>query len=253
MIDIHCHLLPGMDDGPAHEEEALRMAQAAVRSGIHTIIATPHHATRRYRNASDHIKQQVGAFSELLKERLIELRVFPGQEYRLNGNFVEDYQCGSIQPLADGLYVLVEWPAQEIPVYFSKFLTYMNQYRLQIIVAHPERNAAIMKRPEQVYDWIEQGVLFQVNAQSLLGGFGTKTQKSAVLLCKKQWAHFLASDAHSVLKRGFFLHEGYAALQEIGGLFYVDTMKENARRVLHGEQVLPFRTASPKKAIRFFQ
>ncbi|UHA71958.1 tyrosine-protein phosphatase [Paenibacillus sp. 481] len=244
MIDIHCHLLPGIDDGPATEAEALRLAAEAVRQGVRVIIATPHHATKRYSNERELIRAKVKSLIALLDKHRVPLKVLPGQEMRLTKHYAQDFEAGAWQPLADSRYMLIEWPSTGMPDDFLDFVRYAKQRRLQVIVAHPERNRSIIRKPELALALIEHGVLFQLTAKSLLGGFGLKAKRTARALCRQRCVHFLASDAHHVQRRGFHMREGYRELRRYMGAFYAEAVKRNAVKLVAGESIVPFRTAS---------
>jgi len=238
MIDTHCHILPNCDDGPKTSEGSIRMAQAAVRQGIHTIIATPHHATRKYNNSSTKIRRAVRLLNAKLKKQGIPLTVLPGQEFRLTEHYRTDYRKGRIQTLAGTSYLLVELPSRLIPDYFMDFLAYMNRHHIQVIIAHPERNFEIIKQPLMLQHWLEQGILLQVTTQSLVGYFGKKIQETAKWICKKQWAHLIASDAHDPVQRKFYMREGSKIVVECSGGTYLSQLQSNATRLIRGEGII---------------
>ncbi|WP_018757559.1 tyrosine-protein phosphatase [Paenibacillus terrigena] len=228
MIDTHCHILPNCDDGAQTIQDSLRMAAVAVTQGIHTIIATPHHGTKRYSNTAIKIQEGVIKLNERLKLNGIQLTVLPGQEFRLNEFYKVDHQTGRLQTMAGTSYLLVELPTRMIPSYFFEFINYMSHNHIKVVIAHPERNVGVIRNSKQLYEWIEAGVMLQVTSQSLVGVFGKKVQKIAALICKRKWAHFLASDAHNTLKRSFYLREGYAAIEQLCGRKYVNSILQNA-------------------------
>ncbi|WP_227793654.1 tyrosine-protein phosphatase [Paenibacillus guangzhouensis] len=236
MIDTHCHILPNCDDGPKTSEGSIRMAQAAVRQGIHTIIATPHHATRKYNNASSKIIRAVRLLNAKLKKQGIPLTVLPGQEFRLTEAYRTDYRKGRIQTLAGTSYLLVELPSRLVPDYFMDFLAYMNRHHTHIIIAHPERNFEIIKQPAMLQHWLTHGVLLQVTTQSLVGYFGKKIQETAKWICKKQWAHLIASDAHDPDQRKFYIREGSKIVVECSGATYLSQLHANAAHLIRGRR-----------------
>lgn len=247
MIDTHCHILPGADDGPKTMDGALRMAAVAARQGIRTIVATPHHATRRYQNSAVRIQHEVKVLNEQLRLRKISLRVLPGQEFHLTDAYMTEHEAGRLQTLAGTSYLLVELPSRTIPSYFSEFLAYMNRYNLHIIIAHPERNFGIIQNPDQLYDWMGQGILLQVTTQSLVGYFGRKIQKTAAYIVRQQWAHFLASDAHNTLQRTFYFRQGAAWIEKLGGREYRESLQTNAEQLIQGRLVIPRKPLVPKR------
>ncbi len=235
MIDTHCHILPGMDDGPRSMDAALRMAASAVRDGIQTIIATPHHTTKRYNNTARKIQRRVGLFNGKLKKHNIPLRILPGQEYRLTDSFRAEHRARRLQTLAGSSYLLVELPSRMIPGCLYEFFTYMKHHGIHPVIAHPERNLEIIDNPDQVLDWIENyGVRLQVTTQSLIGVFGRNVQETASYLCRKHWIHLVGSDAHNLSLRNFHFQEGYEAIKQLCGSSYMKILQEHAAKLIYG-------------------
>ncbi|MFU1798024.1 tyrosine-protein phosphatase [Paenibacillus azoreducens] len=238
MIDTHCHILPGVDDGPSTAEGALRMAAAAVKEGMQAVIATPHHATRRYTNTARKIRRRVAALNSRLKKNNIPLQIFPGQEFRLTDAYRAEHRAGRLQTLAGSAYLLVELPSRSIPSCFYEFLAYMKQRGIHPVIAHPERNLDVISNPDQVLAWIEEhGVRLQVTTQSLIGFFGDEVRRTASYLCKKRWIHFIGSDAHNNLKRRFYIKEGHEALERLCGSEYLQTLQHHAAQLIIGGKI----------------
>ncbi|WP_106766803.1 tyrosine-protein phosphatase [Paenibacillus faecalis] len=237
MIDIHCHILPGIDDGPGAMKASLSMARLAVEQGIHTIIATPHHRTRRYSNPASRIKRRVNAFNAMLKQSGIPLTVLPGQEFHLTSGYSKEHKKGRLQTLGNTSYVLVELPSRTFPAHFPQFLSYMKRHQLRVVLAHPERNAAFVQNPDFLYEWLQQDVLLQITTQSLVGYFGRRIQKTAAYICRNRWAHFLASDAHNSFQRSFYFKEGYEMAEQLGGLEFRDKLQSNAANLISGKDI----------------
>jgi len=238
MIDIHCHILPNVDDGPADLGESLRMAKIATNNGILGIIATPHHGNGRYANDPDRIIREVSAFNEKLRRHDIPLTVYPGQEFYLHDWFEQDLAGGNLLPLAGTKYVLVEWPSHSIPDAMNTFMERLRDKGLRPIIAHPERYASIMRHPNLLGEWIEKGALVQITSHSLLGFFGKKVRNTAIRLCERGWVHFIASDAHHSLRRSFFLKESYHVLSGVIGSLEVEKLQNNASELLRDSFIL---------------
>jgi len=238
MIDTHCHILPGVDDGPRSMEGALRMAMAAVDEGMQTVIATPHHATARYSNTARKIRRRVALLNQKLKKNGIPLQVLPGQEFRLTDKYRAEHRAGRLQTLAGSPYLLVELPSRGVPSCFHDFVSYMKKQGIHPVIAHPERNLAIMQNPDQVRRWIEEdGVRLQVTTQSLVGFFGKEVQQTASYLCMKRWIHLIGSDAHSPQRRHFYAKEGYEAIERLCGSPYLETLRQHAAQLIHGGKI----------------
>lgn len=174
MIDIHCHILPGIDDGAKNIEDSLNMARAAVKQGIHTIIATPHHQNSKYLNPKEDILLKVSELNEAIQEENISITILPGQETRIYGEILEDYNNNEILPLNHSNYLFIELPSGHVPRYTQQLLYDIQLQGLIPIIVHPERNQEIIERPEILFQFVEKGALTQVTAASISGAFGKK-------------------------------------------------------------------------------
>lgn len=231
MIEIHSHILPGLDDGPASTEEALKLAESAVEAGITKIIATPHHLNESHDNPRQEVEEATRLFELLLKEQDIPLQVRAGQEIRLHPRFMELWMNDELLTLASSKYILLELPYHEIPAYFPDLLHELRIRNLIPIIAHPERNAVLLREPEKLREFMTEGVLCQITAQSILGLFGRKVQKWCFHFCKQNGLHFISSDAHDLKHRNFALAVAYERLEERFGTDMVEQLQINARRV----------------------
>lgn len=240
MIDIHSHILPGMDDGATTEEDSIAMAKAAVNEGISTIIATPHHRNRMFDNYKQDIETSVSILNELLKEENIPLTVVPGQEVRIYGEILEDFEKGDIQTLHHSKYVLIEFPTGEVPQYAEKLLYDMQIAGLLPIIAHPERNQELLENPDRMYELIRVGALAQVTAASLLGKFGKEIEQFSYQLIEANLIHFIASDAHNTSSRGFYMKEAYDRIKDVYGVETYYMFLENSQLLLDDSNVNRF-------------
>ena len=233
MIDIHCHILPGMDDGSKSWPQTLLMAKNAVKQGITHIIATPHHNNGAYVNLKEDIIGAVDYVNGQLRREGIPLTLLPGQEIRIYGDMVEDLKDGDLLPLnVTSNYIFVELPNDHVPHHFPQL-----QFDLQIsgyvpIIVHPERNEEIMANPEILYRFVSNGALTQVTAASVVGKLGKKTQRFTSQLIDHQLTHFIASDAHDPKKRTFFLAEAYKAIDKQFGKEKVQALKQNSEAII---------------------
>lgn len=238
MIDIHCHILPGIDDGAKTIEDSIDMAKAAVADGITTIIATPHHQNGRYINEKSSIIERVQAVNEQLTQHNISLTILPGQEPRIYGELIEDYQNGDILTLNNGgKFVMIELPSSQVPRYTEQLLFDVQLQGLTPIIVHPERNAQIMEQPDLLYNLVKKGALTQVTASSLTGLFGKKIQKLSQQLIEANLTHFIASDAHNINGRTFRLTEAYDLIESQYGVDMMYFFTENAQYLVNGQMV----------------
>lgn len=253
VIDIHCHILPGIDDGAKTLTDSMEMAQQAVREGIHTIIATPHHKDGVFENKKADIIQKVDKLNTYITKENIPLRVLPGQEIRLYGEIVTDYEKGEILPLAgNSSYIFIEFPPRLIPLYTEQLLFDIQLKGLHPIIVHPERNVAFIKQPELLYQLVRNGAFTQITASSLVGYFGKKIQSFTRQLIEANLAHFIASDAHNVTSRDFKMEIAYDFLDKKYGNKAANYFTKNAELLIGGEYVMKAPPKYIKKKKKFF-
>jgi protein-tyrosine phosphatase len=238
MIDIHCHILPDVDDGPKSITESLEMAKQAAEQGIHTIIATPHHHDGRYDNDKTAILEHTHNYEKLLRENDIPLRVLPGQEIRVTADLLEEMDQGSLLTLNEnGKYLLVELPEDDIPGYTEMLIYQMQLKGFVPIVAHPERNKRIIEQPDILYQLVKQGALVQIGTKSIQGEFGSKVKKFVFQLLTSNMAHVIASNAHQASDWNYSLKDVYDEVKKKVGLEKVYMLQENAQSIVEGQMV----------------
>lgn len=237
MIDIHSHILPGIDDGAQDEQASIAMAKQAVAEGIHTIIATPHHKNGQYENNKDAILQAVEKLNQVLLAQSIPLTILPGQELRMNGDILADYDAGELLTLNQTKYLFIEFPTGHVPRYAEQLLYDIQLKDLVPIIVHPERNQELMTTPNMLYQFVKKGALTQVTAASLTGGFGKKIKKFTHQLIEANLTHFIASDAHNVTTRSFKLRQAYDEMRNNYNQDVVYMFMENAELLIEGKQV----------------
>ncbi|MEC0304545.1 tyrosine-protein phosphatase [Terribacillus saccharophilus] len=239
MIDIHCHILPGVDDGARTLEDSIKMAKAASEQGIHTIVATPHHRNNQFDNYRGDILTRVAELNHVLQEENISVAILPGQEIRIYGDLLEGIKSEEILPVnVDSPYILVELPTSTFPRYTNKLL-----YNLQVegytpVIVHPERNSELLTKPDKLYEIVKSGVLTQVTAASLVGKFGKKIKNFSHEIVMSNLTHFVASDAHNVHSRGFLIQEALQDIESTYGIDLIYNYQVNAERLIEGESVV---------------
>ncbi|MCA0985190.1 tyrosine protein phosphatase [Halobacillus yeomjeoni] len=233
MIDIHSHILPGVDDGAQSIEESIQMAEAAVRDGIDTIVASPHHKNGVYNNYRNDILLQVAELNRHIETRNIPLNVVPGQEVRLYGELIEGIHSEEVLPInMESNYLLVEFPSNTVPRYASQLFYDLQMSGIRPIIAHPERNKKIIENPDVLYSLVKDGAYAQVTAGSVCGNFGKKIMKFSHQLIEHNLAHLIASDAHNTTSRGFCMTEAYQEVRQSYGLDMVYMLSENAQDII---------------------
>lgn len=237
MIDIHSHILPGMDDGARNIQESIEMARKAVEQGVTNIIATPHYHKGKYDNHKEKVDGETRKLNQVLDELEIPLKVWPGQEIRITDELLEDYHRNQILALNDSQYILLELPSHHVPRYTERLMYDLQIKRITPIIAHPERNLEIMRNPYLLERLIWHGAYSQITAGSITGKFGWRVKRFSKYLIDSGLTHFIASDAHNVGKRGFHLKEAYKMVQKNFGKEVVNVFNENAESVLYGMKV----------------
>ncbi|BBI32087.1 tyrosine-protein phosphatase [Cohnella abietis] len=237
MIDLHSHLLPGLDDGPKTLQESLFLAHSAAKEGIEIIYATPHHLRAPFDNGRDKVIEAVVQFNIHLRKAGIPLQVRAGQEIRVCPELIQEAYSGQLLPLEGTSYVLLELPSSSIPDFLEDTLHELAVLGWTPILAHPERNREIADNPELLRPLVESGALCQITSHSLTGVFGTRTELAALNICRKGLAHFIASDAHDAVKRPFQLRAAYEKVEKRLGTSWKSTYIENARKLAAGQQI----------------
>lgn len=248
MIDIHSHILPGVDDGPVNMEESILLAKLAVKEGVKTIFATPHHLNGDFYNSREEIISGVSKLNEVLIKENIPLTVLVGQELRVNAEILENYrQTNQIVTMNDGgKYLLVELPNDLVPSYFERVIYDIQLEGLIPIIVHPERNKELMKNPILLYNLVKKGALTQITAGSLIGKFGGNTRRFARQLIESDLTHFVASDAHNIQSRSFHLSAAMEMVKKKCGLDYLELFLYNAEQVASDRYVYKEIPKKPK-------
>jgi protein-tyrosine phosphatase len=240
LIDLHCHILPGLDDGSSSAEESLAMARLALQDGIHTIVATPHTLDGIYDVTLAKITEGVVSFQELLSTRGLDLRVCIGSDVHLSPGMADRIKKGDVGTINNtGKYFLLELPPQTLPSGVKEEIFAMKVQGITPIITHPERHPAILRDRALLYDFIAMGALSQITAMSLTGEFGEGVQRCAQELLKHRLVHVIASDAHSADSRPPLLSRAVNEAAELTGseLFAMSLVSDIPAKILAGEPV----------------
>lgn len=198
MIDLHCHILPGLDDGPEHLDGSLEMARRAASDGIRVIVATPHTHNSVYSNPFDDVRRCADTVDEAVRNEGLCTAVRPGLEVHMCAGMVQRLEEGDIGTLNDtGRYMLVEFPFQALPTGYRNELFQLRLKGITPVIAHPERNLVLQNELERVYELVEMGCLLQLTGMSITGELGEEAMVCARELLELRLAHVIASDAHS--------------------------------------------------------
>ena len=205
--DIHCHILPGIDDGAESIETADQMLSIAQEDGLENIIATPHFIYGQINNTVEHIRQNAQEIIKLATMKGIQL--YCGSELFICPELYSLVGEGIASTLNNSRYVLIELPMLSIPDYTIDVLFNLQLKGYVPIIAHPERNRSIQQKPNYLQDFVERGILAQINATSINRIYGSKVQEVAFELIESGLAHFVASDAHTTRNRAPRLLKAY--------------------------------------------
>lgn len=237
MVDIHCHILPTLDDGAKDISESVAMAREAVREGIDTIIATPHHRNGKYDNNKVDIIREVNRLNNVLKNEEIDLTILPGQETRIFGEYLDEEEYIHILPLNLTQYVFIELPSSHVPRYTEKLLFDIQLKGLSPIIVHPERNQEFISNPDTLYQLVKKGAYTQLTASSIAGYFGKKVKNFSLQLIEADLTHFISSDAHNITNRGFKITEALDLIDRKFGIDMIYYFTENAELLINNETV----------------
>ena len=242
MIDIHAHILPGLDDGSDRTRTSLRMAELAVRSGVTDLIATPHSNQRgRFENyASEELKGQFRRLKEVLRQERIDLRLHLGMEVYATSDMADLYREGKLLTLAGSRYLLMEFGFHDDAYYMERVLRDVLGTGVTPILAHPERYKALQALPDIMADWVRGGVHLQINKGSLSGFFGRESYQLAITMLDYDLASFVASDAHRADQRTPVLRDAYHWVAAHYSEHLADRLlRQNPGRVLRDEPLIP--------------
>jgi protein-tyrosine phosphatase len=209
MVDLHCHILPGLDDGPAAIEESLAMAESAIADGITHVVATPHSSNAhffdyaRVRKVRDELQEQIGD----------RLKLATGCDFHLNPENLNALRADAPRFCVNQHdYLLVEFNEFSIPPSMDQTLHEIQLAGLRPVITHPERNGILRAQPERLKTWVRLGCFVQVTGGSLTGGFGPGAQQDALRWIGEGLVHFVASDAHNTRTRPLRLQPAFDAV-----------------------------------------
>ncbi|MFH0069903.1 tyrosine-protein phosphatase [Peribacillus sp. NPDC056705] len=247
MIDIHCHILPGVDDGSADMNESMNMARKAVESGITHLFATPHHLNEKYVNIKSGIIDRAMSLNESLKQNNIPLTIHLGQEVRIHRDIFNSLEKKEILTLDDnGTFLLLELPSGRVPTYTHEVIYELLLKGITPIIVHPERNKELISNHQLLFELVQEGALTQLTSGSIIGNFGKSIQSFSKKIIEHNLAHFIATDAHNIGSRGFTLQHAYETITKSYGIQRTFYFKENAEQLLKNqspavEKPVPFK------------
>jgi protein-tyrosine phosphatase len=241
MIDLHCHILPGVDDGPENLDESLEMVRIFIKAGYRRVVATPHQVPgTTWMLSIEDIKQKLAELNQAIKIEGLELDVLLGMEIAFDPLISDLLEKDRLLTLGKTPYVLIETPFQQLPLGWEQMIFTILSKGYFILMAHPERCAQLTVRPQLVDRLIETGIYLQVNWDSFLGYHGRDALRMAHYLAECGYIHCLATDSHNPQERhAAHVKIAAAKIQKLIGSENLSRIaSENPARVLRGDALL---------------
>ena len=237
MIDLHSHILPGLDDGARTLEDAIEIARAALVDGITTIAATPH-VREDYPTTADAMENGVRQLRDAFERERIELELLPGGEVSIEQlDRLSHDELRRFGLAGNPNYLLIETPYLDWPLPFGEIVSGLRSRGVTAVIAHPERNSAVQAHPENVEGLVRAGALIQVTAASLDGRLGSRARACAHKLVEAGLVHMVGSDAHAGGVREVGLSGAYRAIDDPSLAGWL--MEEVPAAIVLGEELPP--------------
>ena len=240
MIDIHSHVLPGIDDGSKSLEEAVELCRLAAGDGTRTLVCTPH-INFRYENRRETIEAPFVELSQAIRQAGVDLNLIRGAEVHMAPEIITKLKQGELVTYDDaGRYLLLEFPFQQVITGAEDMVYRLRLAGVTPVIAHPERIAYFMDDTERLFQLVRLGALGQVTGASVLGQFGERSQRAVMRMVARGLAHIVASDAHDRLHRPPALSEAAGAIARLHGEERVRAMfVDYPGAIVAGEEIEP--------------
>ena len=246
MIDFHSHIIHGIDDGSKSLDMSLEMLKIAEREGVEYICATPHFITEEYEIFSEDYNEKLEKLILASKEENLNIKIISGLEIYMHPNLPKLYKEKKIWGINGSKYLLIELPMGQFPMYTEDIFYELMLLGASPILAHPERNLKIMKEHDLIINLIEQGVLMQMNAGSLIGDYGKDVKKTAEEFVKRNMIHVLGSDGHNITSRKTKLKEAYSIIKDTNRTLH-NWISQNQINIINNHSVMEFLDLKLKK------
>lgn len=237
IIDIHSHLLPGVDDGASSTDESVKMIEMYIENGYDGAILTPHFRDK-YRKSKSELELAFNELKNEIKHRDIEFELYLGNEIYADECTVKNVNSGNICTMANSRYVLLEFPFHSEPAYANELIFELRAGGYIPIIAHVERYSYIHRNVKIPYGWIENGALIQVNIDSFCRSKNEQIYKTAVHLLKNDIIDFIATDSHSSTWRSPNVKNTLEMLLKIKGeMWFEEVIVNNPQKILRDEVI----------------
>lgn len=241
MVDLHTHIIPGVDDGSDNMEDSMEMARMSVGSGVSVIVATPHSNIEQYYEnySSPMLFQGMEELNRRIRRENLPLKVVPGMEIYATEDVAEKIAQKKLISLNGSRYYLIEFPFDVSPRWMSGILEEVKRLKGVVpVIAHPERYYCVQARPERVWEWVMRGFLTQINKGSLFGKFGPEAFRVCMDLMEYNLVTCVASDAHTPYSRTTFMGEAKEFLTEEYSAAYARlVLEEQPGRIVENRTV----------------
>ena len=215
MFDLHCHYLPGVDDGARTLNDGLALVRAAAANGIERIVLTPHVHPGRYDNVQSSLKSRFETFQRAVESAQIPVQLALAGEVRLCDELLPLIERGEVplfESASGAKTLLLELPHSHVPAGSLVFIRWLQRRGIAPLLAHPERNKELMAHPQRLQQLREAGCLVQITAASVIGDFGERAQRAVNFFLENNWVNMVASDAHNLRHRPPLMREAAAAI-----------------------------------------
>ena len=238
MVDLHHHLLPGLDDGSPDMATSLEMARMAVADGITHVVCTPH-ASDRYSFDPERVFLLAEELRTALEQAGIPLKIGLGCDFHLNYDNIQDALANPTRYSINGQeYLLIELPDYSLSPGLKETFYELRRAGLTPILTHPERNPVLQRDPQKMLPWLRDGLLTQITAGSVTGNMGRSAQRLAERMLANRWAHFIATDAHDPKRRPPQMRKAREVISKQHGMLYADLLcRDNPMAVFRGQSL----------------
>lgn len=238
MIDMHCHILPGVDDGAVDMDQSLSMVKLYIQGGYSGAVVTPHLYSGYYDTDWRMLSDVLDSLREAIRYEGLTFDLYPGNEFYLDYSIMESLRSGRGKSMNGSRYVLIEFPMNSEPLYAEDLCYNVALQGYVPIIAHGERYSYVQKRPEYLLKFVKKGYPVQINLHSLTGVHGKESQRTAIDLLEKDLVHLVGSDAHSDRGRSPDMREALTALQKIvGDEKYYEITEHNGNCVVQNKGI----------------
>ncbi|WP_288222078.1 tyrosine-protein phosphatase [uncultured Clostridium sp.] len=237
MVDLHSHLIWGIDDGSKSRDMTINMLRQAIHGGTSKLVLTPHYLPGYYEVPINKVKEKAEELSLLTKEEGLDIEIYYGQEVYFTTNILENFENNLIGTINESRYMLIEFNMRSFSVKEVIDVLYELQLKgIVPVIAHPERYHKFIKNPSLINEFIKEGFLFQLNIGSITGDFGKEVKKTAEVFLKNKIYSFFGSDAHRDEKRNPNMSEGVETLKNMDRSYF-NYLKASGEGLLNNEEV----------------